>query len=183
MPDQEAEKDPLSSLMDQSQKGNQNAYKQLLSQIQIELKPLLIKKIANEEDREDILQNILIAIHNARHSYTPGRPFRPWMSAIANHKIIDYYRQKNRQSSRETDQEDTDFAWNDETQIRLETNEQIESLLGKVSQKQARILKYMKLEGLSVKETATLMEMSVSAVKVAAHRAYKKLKKEIEKES
>jgi RNA polymerase sigma-70 factor (ECF subfamily) len=44
-------------------------------------------------------------------------------------------------------------------------------------ERQHEIVRLMKLDGLSVRETAERLNMSVPAVKVAAHRAYKLLRK------
>ena len=182
MTEEKSSTSDISEKMKLAQSGNQQAYRELLHAVCVELNSFLIRKIANESDREDVLQNILIAIHNARHSYTPGRPFKPWMYAIANHKVIDYYRQNKRKSDHEAGDLDIDFSYRDETISNMETNEQLEQLLKKLPAKQALIVKLMKLDGLSVKETAAMMEMSVSAVKVSAHRAYKIILKELKNE-
>jgi RNA polymerase sigma-70 factor (ECF subfamily) len=43
---------------------------------------------------EDCVQECLLAIHLARHSYDPRRAFRPWMFAIVRHRAIDVLRQR-----------------------------------------------------------------------------------------
>ena len=53
-----------------------------------------------------------------------------------------------------------------------------EALMG-LPEKQRTIIKMMYVEGFTVKEVAEKLDMSVSAVKVTAHRVYKKLKIEI----
>jgi RNA polymerase sigma-70 factor (ECF subfamily) len=173
MPDANSDILSLSEKMSLAQAGNKQAYEELLLEISVELKPFLARKIANESDREDVLQNILIAIHNGRHSYTPGRSFKPWLYAIANHKVIDYYRSNRRKADNEVADIDSEIAFTDETESLFETKEYLMQLLNTLPPKQAKILKLMKLDGLSVKETAAIMEMSISAVKVSAHRAYK----------
>lgn len=47
--------------------------------------------------------------------------------------------------------------------------------LAQLPDKQRKIINMMKLDGYSVAETATEMKMSESAVKVAAHRGYRKM--------
>ena len=44
-----------------------------------------------------------MAIHLARHTYDPSRPFRPWMFAIVRHKTIDILR-KQRSRAQAADQ-------------------------------------------------------------------------------
>jgi len=38
------------------------------------------------------VQECLIAIHGARHTYDPKRPFRPWLFAIVRNKTVDLLR-------------------------------------------------------------------------------------------
>ncbi len=51
----------------------------------------------------------------------------------------------------------------------------------KLPEKQATILRLMHQEGYTAKEVAEKIGMNESAVKVAAHRAYKVLRKQLEK--
>ena len=47
------------------------------------------------------MQEALITIHKARHTYDPGRPFGPWFYAIVNSRLIDALRSKKRLGARE----------------------------------------------------------------------------------
>ena len=48
---------------------------------------------------------------------------------------------------------------------------------------QRRVVELLKLNGLSIRETAKKLDMSEAAVKVTAHRAYLKLRKSLESET
>jgi RNA polymerase sigma factor (sigma-70 family) len=52
-------------------------------------------------DIEDAVQDVLLTVHAVRHTYDPGRPFGPWLVAIANRRIIDRLRRQMRDRSRE----------------------------------------------------------------------------------
>jgi RNA polymerase sigma-70 factor (ECF subfamily) len=56
----------------------------------------------------------------------------------------------------------------------------IESALAKLPVQQRQIFIMSKIQGHTIEEVATVMQMSVIAVKVAAHRAQKKLKAVLE---
>src|SRR5258707_15215136 len=43
-------------------------------------------------EAEDLVQEVLIAIHTRRHTYDRSQPFTPWMYAIARYKFLDYLR-------------------------------------------------------------------------------------------
>jgi RNA polymerase sigma-70 factor (ECF subfamily) len=50
---------------------------------------------------EDVVQETLISVHKARHTYDPARPFAPWFYAIASHRVVDVFRRDRRVASRE----------------------------------------------------------------------------------
>jgi RNA polymerase sigma factor (sigma-70 family) len=56
----------------------------------------------------------------------------------------------------------------------------IEQALGSLPTQQSDVFKKVKIEGYTAKEVANEMGMSVSAVKVSAHRTMKRLKKILE---
>src|SRR5277367_6363609 len=45
---------------------------------------------------EDIVQDILFAVHLKRHTWDPNAPFAPWLFAIARNKLIDALRRRGR---------------------------------------------------------------------------------------
>src|SRR5436305_13956452 len=45
---------------------------------------------------EDIVQDILLAVHLKRHTWDSAEPFAPWLSAIARNKLIDTLRRRGR---------------------------------------------------------------------------------------
>lgn len=53
--------------------------------------------------------------------------------------------------------------------------EYLSKILDSLPEKQKKIVTMMKIEGYTAEDAAKKMNMSVSAVKVAAHRAYKSL--------
>jgi RNA polymerase sigma-70 factor (ECF subfamily) len=46
-----------------------------------------------------------------------------------------------------------------------------------MSERERKIITLLKIENYSIKEAAKILNLSESALKVAAHRAYKKIKK------
>src|SRR5690348_4116946 len=37
---------------------------------------------------DDVVQDVLLTVHRARHTYDPGRPFSPWLRTIAQRRAI-----------------------------------------------------------------------------------------------
>ncbi|WP_246047581.1 sigma-70 family RNA polymerase sigma factor [Leptospira ilyithenensis] len=163
----------LSGLMRSSQKGDSSSYRKLLEETSEILRKALSIKIYDPNDREDVLQEILIAIHLSKHTFLPDKSFLPWLSAIAKYKIVDYIRKKERMKKREIIRSNEYLPEKEYFDSEEDIKEYIEEILDKLSEKQRLIIRLLKLERMSVAETAKVMSMSQSAVKTAAHRIYK----------
>lgn len=170
--------DPWSQLMVAAQKGDQAAYRRLLSEITPAMKAFLRTRFFSHEHAEDVVQEILLAIHTVRHTYRPEQPFRNWMYGVARHKMIDYLRKLGRQKANEISNDElvtflADKANNPEEAL---SGKDLEEALLTLPEKQQKVLRLTKLEGYSMAEAAEKLGMSESAVKVTAHRAHKKMK-------
>jgi RNA polymerase sigma-70 factor (ECF subfamily) len=116
IPDRPSEAD-WSHLMALGQQGDAKAYRLLLGGVTPYLRALAHRFGLTGSDIEDAVQDALLTLHSIRHTYDPGRPFAPWLVAVARHRMLDYRRKRVRQSGRET--ELTDFH---ETFAAPETN-------------------------------------------------------------
>jgi RNA polymerase sigma-70 factor, ECF subfamily len=125
-------------------------------------------------DAEDLVQGTLIALHTRRHTYDRSELFTPWVQAIARYKLIDYLR-RTRASAREVEVEEAEGLWAADSEGATDSSFDLEGLLSHVSPKAREAIRLMKLEGLSVSETAARTGMSASAVKVSVHRGLKLL--------
>lgn len=165
-------------MMQAAQNGDAALYAQLLTEISPPLKRFLKSRLFNDVALDDILQDILLAIHTARHTYRPEQPFAHWMYGIARHKLVDYFRRHGRKNAREVSGDDlvTFIADTANTPEEALSYKDIRQALRNLPEKQRRVVAMTKIEGYSMAETAAKLGMSETAVKVTAHRAYKKLK-------
>lgn len=166
-----------SVLMKQSQRGDAHAYETLLAEISEFLSAYLGKRIFNQDHVEDVSQDILLAIHRARHTYEEDRPFFPWVHAIIKYKMIDYFKTQKRKVY-SLDESPYQLEDSGSFKHQLDTRFEIESLMSGLPEKYQQLLKTVKLDGYSVKEAAQLLGMSVANVKTSVHRALKLLKNE-----
>lgn len=155
--------------------GDTVAYQRFLQQVAHLLRRMVRRKLPMQ-DAEDVLQEILISIHKARATYDGERPLMPWLRAIASFRINDALRKAYAGSRRESVNID-DFAETlpDVTQTPSE-DESVDEMLKDVAPREQRILTLMHVEGYTAKEAGERLGMNESAVKVAAHRAIKKLR-------
>lgn len=169
-----------SALMARAQAGESEAYRRLLQDIAPYLRSLVAGRHRDSRDIEDTVQDILLTIHAVRRTYDPARPFGPWLVAIANRRIVDRLRKHGRIRARETltDVDHETFTEDganigEEVLERHDLHAAIESL--PAGQKQA--IQMLKLNEMSLKEASEETGMSVTALKVATHRAIVSLRK------
>ncbi len=174
--------DNLAALMKQSLTGDQRAYAALLQETSRLLRPFLAKRLNFTSEVDDLLQEILISIHKARHTYDGNRPYKPWMYAIARFRLQDHLRAHYSDQLHHADDlsELEDFLHEPVTESAI-SYESISGEVEKLPEKQATILRLMHQEGYTAREVAAKIGMKESAVKVAAHRAYKILRQKLER--
>lgn len=167
-----------SSLMARAQSGDSEAYRRLLAQVVPQLRSLAIRSCRDPSDAEDAVQDTLLTIHAIRHTYDPGRPFGPWLLAVAHRRIVDGFRRRGRiretaiQPGYETfpaPPTNIDGARCDRHALR----NAIEGL----PPAQRRAIRLLKLQEISLKEAAAASGLSTASLKVAAHRALKNLRR------
>ncbi len=165
----------LSGLLTSGLGGNQANYAAFLSQITPMLRRLVGRKIPSG-DVEDVVQEVLISIHKARHTYDGTRPVMPWVASIASFRATDHLRKHYSQMRHQSvDIADYENILSDVTE-ELSDNESLGEMLEGVPDKHKRILTLMHVEGYTAKEVGAQLGMNESAVKVAAHRAIKKIR-------
>jgi len=169
------------SLAARAQKGDAPAYRDLLTGIVPVIRRAVSKSLPSADIADDIVQEVLISVHKALHTYDSSRPFTPWLMAIVAFRRTDYLRQhyaahKSRQVSLET-VDLPDYLGGskpDETSFK-----DIEDALDSLPEKQKKVVELLKIKGYSTKEVSEKTGLSESAVKVTMHRALQKLKEKL----
>lgn len=165
----------LTALFRAGTAGDEARYAEFLHRISALLRRVIGRKLP-ASDVEDVLQEILISVHKARHTYDGQRPLLPWLFAIASFRVNDHLRKLYAGARRETVDIDTlSETLADVTEPTAEA-ESIDALLQHVPERERRILTMMHAHGYTAKETGRQLGMNESAVKVAAHRAIKKIR-------
>jgi RNA polymerase sigma-70 factor (ECF subfamily) len=170
----------LSVWMKQAQEGDRAAYECLLNEVAAELRAFVGARLQHREWVDDVVQDTLISLHRARHTYDPGRPFGAWMYAIARHRLIDCVRRRRRVQSHEQGVEgrlDELSPAADELPAAQGLLDALQRALPSLSEKQREVIQLLKLQGLSVREAAAQTGMTESSVKVSAHRGYRALRR------
>src|SRR6202046_5478516 len=121
------------------------------------------------DQSEDVVQDILLAVHLKRHTWDANAPFAQWLFAIARNKLIDALRRRGRRVFVNID----DFAETipDEPAAETVSANEISTLLETLPPRQREVLQSISVGSVSIKDTAAKFAMSEGAVRVALHRA------------
>ncbi|SON56856.1 RNA polymerase sigma factor SigM [Hartmannibacter diazotrophicus] len=156
--------------------GDRAAYHCLLSEITPYIRGLARRRLwtdAGTGDVEDVVQEILLAIHLKRQTWDEDRPIGPWIATIARNKVVDALRRR----SRQLDEPIEDF----ENLLPVEAEEapaedvDVEGMLQQLQERPRTIVRLVSIEGLAARDVANQLDMSEGAVRVALHRALKSL--------
>lgn len=173
-----ADEKHLRELMIKGLDGDAAAYRALLDDISRYLRTFFRAKLSGfgrgSTEAEDLVQEVLLAIHTRRHTYDPDVPFTPWMHAIARYKLIDYLR-RTRGVRAEVTLEDASVIVAHPDHEHVESDYDLQTLLRRLPEKMRRAIQYVKIEGLSVAEAAKRTSTTESAIKVDIHRGLKRL--------
>lgn len=166
----------LKDLLIRGLSGDASAYHSFLKELTVHLRAFLRKRLAQIPDEvEDLVQESLLAVHNQRHTYDPGQPLTPWVYALARYKLIDLLRRRSRVEMHNEPLDDESELFVAADTESNDARRDIAKLLEQLPDRQRLPIVHMKLEGLSVIETAQRTGMSESAVKVGVHRGLKAL--------
>jgi RNA polymerase sigma-70 factor, ECF subfamily len=166
-------------LMRLAQEGDQAAYASLLVLLTAVVRQFARQRLGAVPWVDDVVQETLLAVHSARHTWDARRPFAPWFHAILSNRLIDVLRRERRVASREIASDvEVDFASTPASQERDDIDvEAIRAAVAALPAKQRQVIEGLKFEDRSVREIAERLSMSESAVKVTAHRGYRALRR------
>jgi RNA polymerase sigma-70 factor, ECF subfamily len=165
--------DEWTKLMRLAISGDSAAYHRLLRAVTPVLRAGARRGLARAgqpiDQSEDIVQDILLAVHLKRHTWDTNAAFAPWLFAIARNKLIDALRRRGRRIFVNID----DFAETmpDEAAPETASANEVEAALKTLPPRQRDVLQSIAVESASIRDTAARFAMSEGAVRVALHRA------------
>ncbi len=139
----------------------------------------------DKEAAEDLTSEIFLRALEYFDSYDSSKSQSAWLMTIAKNCLVDYYKKQKYDVSLEAAMTDDDFNKVDrllfstakENFSKAGLSFEIAEKLAVLSENDREIVTFHYLYGYSYLEIAQMREMSETAVKVAAHRALKKIVK------
>jgi RNA polymerase sigma-70 factor (ECF subfamily) len=137
--------------------------------------------ILQPQDVEDLVQDVVLSVHAARSTYDLGRPFLPWLTAIARNRMADGARRHARRTANElmSDRLPETFPSEETNTLvdRYGDSEALAHAMADLPPGQRQAIELVKLSELSLKEASAVSGMSVGALKVAVHRGIAALRR------
>lgn len=168
--------DKLRALLLQGLAGDAGAYQRCLKDLGAHLRAFFRRRMASlPDDIEDLVQETLLAVHNQRHTYQSDQPLTAWVHAIARYKLVDLFRSRGVREALNDPLDDELQVFAASDLDASDARRDLGQLLSQLPDHMRLPIMHMKLEGLSVIETAQATGMSESAIKVGVHRGLKAL--------
>ncbi len=172
----------LHALMTSGLAGDSRAYQKFLSELAAGLRVFVRRRLfVGPDEAEDIVQEVLLAVHTKRHTYDPAQPVTPWVYAITRFKLADHLRKLKRRGVQVPVEDEVGlFAESDHEAGAVRRD--LDRLLARLPEKQRESIRMVKLQQLSVREAAEKASMTESDVKVSVHRGLKALARLVAKD-
>ncbi|WP_294173707.1 sigma-70 family RNA polymerase sigma factor [uncultured Sphingomonas sp.] len=162
-----------------AQAGDADAYRRFLSAALPFIRALARRRCGSEEEAEDVVQDVLLTVHRIRHTYEPGRPVKPWLTAITVRRAIDATRKRSRIRTRETFDEHAYETFADpqaNREVGSDAPRVLAGMTADLSRGQKEAIDLVKVQEMSLAEASAVSGQTIASLKVNIHRAIKKMR-------
>lgn len=170
--------------MQRYQNGDAAAFQGVYRAISERIYGFLVRSTGDRATADDLLQEVFLKIHRARHTYRSGSPVLPWAFAIARHAAVSRARSAGRRSRREEVREDlSDAPAPPESEGAADDPrlDEVQAAIDELPEAQREALLLLNVSGLTLKEAAEATGATVGAIKLRAHRAYEAVRARLAK--
>lgn len=183
--------DPDVRLMLEVRDDSAAAFEELVTRYQGRLLTVLQHLVGNRELAEDLAQEVFLRVYRARKRYEPGAKFSTWLFTIANRAAINALRDRSRRPeitlrpndsgpmgprSLDTMVQASSGQMPARQLDKAEMRDIVRMSLDALGERQRMAVLLSKFEGMGYAEIASIMEISVQAVKSLLSRAREHLR-------
>ncbi len=168
--------------MRSAQVGDESAYAELLLLLTAASTRYVRRRLGAVGWVDDVVQETLMTVHRARHTYDVSRPFAPWFYAILSTRLIDVFRRERRVALREFGRDDlpdvvdpgVSHTRHDRSDIDVDL---VRAAVRALPARQREVVHALKYRGDTVRAASARLGMTEAAVKITAHRGYNALRR------
>ena len=173
-PDLDSDRQAADLAMERYARGDDGAFHAVYAYMAPRLYRYLLRRCHDRVLSEDLLQQTFLRMHRSRASFEPGSRLAPWAFTIAGRVHIDGYRASGRDpqaSGRGESEELCSSVSADETVHVRQLLDVVDRELGRLPEPQRSAFELVRNRGLSHADAASLLGVSVTAIKLRLHRA------------
>jgi RNA polymerase sigma-70 factor (ECF subfamily) len=162
--------------------GDAEAFGELFERYAPTLLRIMRRQIRSGDDAQELVQQTFLQLHRARNDFEQGRRLRPWLMTIAYNLKREFFRRRMRKPEAPLEYEPTDDSDSRDPLERKDDAQRVREALEKLPEGQRDVIVMHWFEEMSFPDVAEVLGLSVSAVKVRAHRGYKVLRRVLEQD-
>lgn len=148
------------------------------------LRAFIARRVANEAEVEDILQEVFLRVHRRLDRLNDPQQVVPWLYRIARNAVIDYYRAPGRRRERpaglagdlEQNAPASFSADNESDRHRTDLADCLRPMLERLPEDSRAAVTMVEFEGLTQRAAAERLGLSVSGMKSRVQRGRRQLK-------
>jgi RNA polymerase sigma-70 factor, ECF subfamily len=174
-------------LIERARDGDAAAFNQLVAAYRKRILGTIGRLIGHPEDVEDVGQEVFLRLYFSLDQLRSAEVFEPWLYRLTSNAAYDYLRKKRRRmEARMADLSEQQMMIADamagekvdrDDTARKRIREEVDSLLGAVSEEDRVLLTLKEVEGLSLKELGKIYDVKENALKVRLFRARQRVLK------
>ena len=169
-----------SGWMSAAQRGDRMAYEALLRDCVTPIRRVARLKRVPADRIDDVVQETLLTVHRARHTFDPTRSFTAWLHVIAARRAVDLLRRTAQHGARELHAPLAYENHPDEVEAdrlaKVEVPRGLRETIASLPRRRREAVQHLVLEDRSLAEAAVVTGRSTGSLKVNLHRGLKALR-------
>lgn len=171
-------------LIKQSVSGDESAYQLLLEKHLPSLSNYVMRMTANSAEADDIIQETFIRLWSLGSRFNPEKArLTTWLHNIAHNLCIDHFRKHKRMAGDLVERNDPEVAGPEETLHQQGLIKNVQEAMMSIPERQRSAIIMCHYQGLSNKDAALILDVSVDALESLMARGRKKLRKLLESDN
>jgi RNA polymerase sigma-70 factor (ECF subfamily) len=163
--------------------GDLRAFDDLYERYRVPVFTFLLRLTGHHHLAEDLFQETFLRVYRARVAYEPSGQFRAWLFTIARRLVVDHYRREKIEWEQEPEALAA-LAAPDTVEGRAEAREFLagtERALRQLPPAQRELILLSRVAGMDTDEIARVNGSTPGAIRVAIHRALRRVRSLVEK--
>ncbi len=163
--------------------GDHAAFRVLFDRYAPMLMRMARRRLSSDEEAREVVQQTFFQLNKARNDFRQGEKLRPWVVTITMNLIREHYRRRGRRKESTLDAAIHTVGVQPKDRLeQAEREAQLRAAIARLPDSQRTVVELHWLSELPFAEVARIVGAKEGAVRVRAHRAYKRLKELLERE-